>query len=92
MIIKAARLQAWTPAGGGARVGRRHPPHPPKKIIKTIFLAILGALLLLFLHMGALIFAAFFSFLWAFLLLFTSWWGPFFGIAPPPYENFCGRP
>ena len=29
MIIKATRLQAWAPAGGGARVGR--PPPPPQK-------------------------------------------------------------
>ena len=40
-----------------------------------------------------------FSHLWgpchhvvAFLLLFTSWWGLFFGLPPPPYENFCEAP
>ena len=69
MIIKAARLQAWTLAGGGARVGRG--------------LAILGAFLLLFLHMGAS------------LLRFSHFWGPFcyfllhggglfLGLPPPP--------
>ena len=36
----------------GARVGRRHPSPPPQKY-KKYFWAILGAFLLLFLHMGA---------------------------------------
>ena len=49
VIIKATRLQAWAPAGGGARVGRR--PPPPSKIRKK-FLAILGAFLLRFSHFG----------------------------------------
>ena len=71
--------------GGGARVGRR--PPPPSKI-KKCFLAILGAYLILFLHMGA------------FLLRFSHFgglftmWGPFryfllhggglFWACPPP--------
>ena len=48
MIIKATRLQAWAPAGGGARVGRRPPPPSPSKI-KNKFLTILGGFLLFFL-------------------------------------------
>ena len=48
MIIKATRLQAWAPAGGGARVGRR--PPPPSK--KRSFLSILGAFLLFFFIWG----------------------------------------
>ena len=82
MIIKATRLQAWAPAGGGGGKSRPSPPPPSKKI----FWAILGAFLLLFLHMGA------------FLLLFFSFWVPFgyflfhgvgfFGLASSPYENF----
>ena len=78
----------------GARVGRRPPPPPLK--YKKYFWAILGAFLLLFLHIGA------------FLLRFSHFgglftmWGPFryfllhggglFWACPPPYENFCGRP
>ena len=74
-MIKATRLQAWALAGGGARVGRRPPPLENKNII---FLAILGAFLLLFLHIEAFLlrfshfvglFATFYfmveAFLWA---------------------------
>ena len=64
MIIKATRLQAWAPAGG-ARVGRRPPLLENKK---NVFWAILGAFLLIFLHMGA------------FLLRFSHFWGPFGGL------------
>ena len=86
MIIKAMRLQAWAPAGGGgggARVSR-HPP--PSK--KRSYLAILGAFLLLFLYMGPFLlrfshFGGLFHHVGTFLLLFTSWWGPFWGRAPP---------
>ena len=85
MIIKAMRLQAWAPAGGGG--GKSKPSAPLKK----------RTFLLLFLHMGPFLLR--FSHFWgpfhlvgAFLLLFTSWWGPFWGRAPPPYENFCGLP
>ena len=70
MIIKATRLQAWTSAGGEARVGRRHPP--PSKIPKKFFGNVEG------------LFATFFLFLGAFSPLFTSWWGPFMGLPPPP--------
>ena len=90
IIIKATRLQAWTPTGGGgARAG--HPPPPSKKSS----LAILGAFWLLFLHMGPFLLR--FSHFWgpfhhvgAFLLLFTSWWGPFLGRATPPTKISAG--
>ena len=68
-MIKATRLQAWV-LTGGARVGRRPPPPPLLENKKNIW-AILGAFLLLFLHMGA------------FLLRFSHFgglftmWGPF---------------
>ena len=85
VIIKATRLQAWAPSGGGARVGR---PPPPSKI-KIKFFGYIGGLFATFSSYVGL-FATFFSF-WgpfhhggAFSLLFTSWWGPFFGLAPPP--------
>ena len=82
MIIKAMRLQAWAPAGGG---GKSKPSPPSKKK----FFGYIGGLFATFSSYGAL-FATFFSFLGAFspcgslLLLFTSWWGPFWGRAPPP--------
>ena len=85
MIIKATRLQAWTPAGG-ARVGRR--PAPPPRKNKKVF-GYIGGLFATLSSYGGL-FATFFSFLGAFLLLFTSWWVFFWGLPPPPYENFCG--
>ena len=91
MIIKAMRLQAWTPAvGGGARVSR-HPP-PQKK-----FFGYIGGLFATFSSYGAL-FATFFSFLGAFspcgsiLATFYFMVGAFLGACPPPYENFCGLP
>ena len=71
---------------GGARVGRR--PPPLKNKFKK-FLGYIGVLFATFSSYGGL-FATFFSF-WgsfhhvgAFSLLFTSWWRPFFGLAPPP--------
>ena len=84
MIIKATRLQTWAPAGGGGgRVGRRLPPS------KKSFWAILGAFLLLFLHIWGP-FCYVFLFWGVFLLLFTSWWWPFFGLAPPPMKISAG--
>ena len=92
MIIKAMRLQAWAPAGGG-----KSKPSPPPLEKKRSSLAILGAFLLLFLHMGPFLLR--FSHFWgpfyhvgAFLLLFTSWWGPFWGRAPPPLRKFLRAP
>ena len=84
MIIKAARLLAWTPAGEG----KSRPSPPPPKKIKTSFLTILGAFLLFFFIWGP--FCYVFLILGAFLLLFTSWWGPFFGLAPPPTKISAG--
>ena len=70
---------------GGARVGR--PPPPRQK--KEIFVALLGAFLLPFLHMGAFLLR--FSHFWgpfhhvgAFLLLFTHGGGLFWAFSPPP--------
>ena len=90
VIIKATRLQAWAPAGGGdARVGRR--PLPSSLSKKKSFLAILGAFLLLFLHMGTFLlrfshFCGPFHHVGAFSLLFTSWWGPFLSMLPGNFE------
>ena len=76
VIIKATRLQAWAPARGG---GKSKPSPPPLRLDKKKEV--------LWLYWRP--FCYFFSF-WrlfhhvgAFLLLFTSWWGPFLGLAPP---------
>ena len=82
MIIKAARLQAWTLAGGGGQGYAVATPPPPQKKRKKFF-GYIGGFFATFSSYGGL-FATFFSFLGAFLLLFTSWWGTFFGLAPPP--------
>ena len=87
------RLQAWAPAGGGARVSR----HPPPS--KNKFFAYIGGLFATFSLYGAP-FATFFSFLGAFSpcgSLFATFYfmvGAFLGACPtpPPYENFCGLP
>ena len=90
MIIKAMRLQAWAPTGGGARVGC---PPPRKKSS----LAIIADLFVTFSSYGTL-FATFFSFWGAFSPcggLFATFYfmvGAFLGACPPPYENFCGLP
>ena len=75
MIIKATRLQAWAPTAGGGGGKSRPSPHPPSKM-KTFF----------WLYWGPF---CYFFFIWepfhhvgAFFLLFTSWWGPFFELAP----------
>ena len=72
VIIKATRLQAWAPAGGG-----KSRPSPPYLDNKKSILAILGAFLLRFSH-----FWGPFHHVGAFMLLFTSWWEHFFGLAP----------
>ena len=77
MIIKATRLQAWTPAVG-ARVGRRPSP-PPLENKKKVFWAILGAFLLRFSSYGGL-FATFYFMV-----------GAFFG-ACPPLRKFLRAP
>ena len=82
VIIKATRLQAWAPAGGGvARVGRRPPPLENKK---NVFWLYWGPFCYVF-----LIFEAF-SPCGGFSLLFTSWWGPFFGLATPHKKMSAG--
>ena len=74
MIIKATRLQAWMPAGGGgARVGRRSPPLENK----TNFFGYIGGLFATFSSYGGL-FATFFSFLRPFHHV-----GTVFGACPP---------
>ena len=110
MIIKATRLQAWTPAGGWGKSKPSHPPPPPLEtknkffgyiggLFDTFFfiwgpfcyvLLIFGGLFIMWgpfcyflLHCGGL-FATFYFMMGAFLLLFTSWWGPFFWACPPP--------
>ena len=94
MIIKAMRLQAWAPAGGGGGGGKSKPSPPPSK--KRSSLAILGAFLLLFLHMG--------PFCYVFLIfggLFTMWepfcylllhGGGLLGGMPPPLRKFLRAP
>ena len=78
--------------GGGARVGR---PPPIEK--KRSSLTILGAFLLLFLHMGPFL-LLFFSFLGAFSPcggLFATFYfmvGAFFGACPPPLRKFLRAP
>ena len=60
-MIKATRLQAWTPAGGGATVGRCTLPPPSKKKI----VGYIGGLFATLSSYGDL-FATFFSFLGVF--------------------------
>ena len=77
MIIKATRLQAWAPAGGGgARVGHRP---PPSKIF--FFCLYWGPFCYFFFIWGP--FCYVFLILGAFWLLFISWCRPFLGLPPP---------
>ena len=88
MIIKATRLQAWAPAGGG---GKSRPSPPPRKK----FFGYIGGLLATFSSYGAL-FVTFFSFLGAFSPcggLFATFYfmvGAFFGACHPPYKISAG--
>ena len=87
MVIKATRLQAWAPAGGGARVGRRPPP-PPSSIFLYFFCYIGGLFATFSSYVG--LFATFFSFFGTFSPcggLFATFYfmvGAFFGLSPPP--------
>ena len=90
MIIKATRLQAWAPAGGGGgRAGR-----PP---LEKKFFGYIGGISATFSSYGAFL-VTFFSFLGTFSPcggLFATFYfmvGAFFGACHPPYENFCGLP
>ena len=90
MIIKATRLQAWAPAGWGAKVGRRPPPSKIKKVFWLYW-----GLFATFSSYGSL-FATFFSFLgpfqnvgpFCYFLLHGG--GPFFGHTPPPTKISAG--
>ena len=84
MIIKAARLQAWTLAGEGK--SRSSPPPPPNK--KKSFLTILGVFLLLFLHMGAFLLR--FSHFWRLFCYFLLHGGGLFWGSPPPTKISVG--
>ena len=92
MIIKATRLQAWALAGGGgARVGRA----PPPSTIKKYFWAILGAFLLLFLHMGAFLlrfshFGGLFAMWGPFRYFLLHGGGLFLACPPPPTKISAG--
>ena len=80
--------------GGKSRTSPLPPPPPPRKLKKR-FWAILGAFLLLFLHMGAFL-VRFSNFLGAFspcgghFATFYFMVGPLFGFAPPPHEISAG--
>ena len=94
MIIKATRLQAWAPAGGGggARVSHR----PPLEIFFCwlywgpfcYFFFIWGPFCYFFFIWGP--FCYVFLILGAFWLLFISWCRPYFGLAPPPTKISAG--
>ena len=84
------RLPALALAGG-ARVGRRPPTLENKK---TYFWAILGAFLLLFLHMGAFLlrfshFGGLFT-MWGPFRYFLVHGGGFFWACPPPTKISAG--
>ena len=100
MIIKATQLQAWAPAGGGGK--SRPSPPPPQKNIKNwlywgpfcYFFFIWGPFCYFFFIWGPFCFV--FLILGAFslcgcLLLFTSWWEPFWAYpSPPPKKISAG--
>ena len=93
MIIKATRLQAWAPAGGGGGKSRPSPP-PLEKILGLYW----GPFCYFFFIWGPF---CYFFFIWgpfwhvflifgAFWLLFTSWCRPFLGLPPPPTKISAG--
>ena len=70
--------------GGGQELAVAHPGKSPQNLC-----ALLGAFLLLFLHMGAFLLR--YSHYGGLFATLSPYWGPFLGL-PPPLENFCGRP
>ena len=91
MIIKATRLQAWAPAGGGGSKTRPSPRPPEKKIIRYV-----GAFLLLFLHMGAFLlrfshFVGIFT-MWGPFCYILFYGGGFFSWLAPPLRIFLRAP
>ena len=86
MIIKVKRLQAWAPAGGGERVGRRPPPS------SKVFWLYWGPFCYFFFIYGGF-FATSFSFLgafspWGAFLLYGG--GLFFGLSRSPTKISAG--
>ena len=92
MIIKATRLQAWAPAGGG---GKSRPSPPPSNKSFWLywrpfcyFFFIWGLFYYVFLHMGAFLlrFSHFRSlfFIWGPFCYFYFMVGAFFCACPPP--------
>ena len=80
IVIKATRLQVWTPTGGGgARVGRRPP------LEKKVFWLYWGPFCYVFLTFRGL------SLRGSLLATFYFMVGAIFWACPLPYENFCGR-
>ena len=80
MIIKATRLQAWAPAGGG---GKSRPSPPPSK--KFLF-GYIGGLFATFSSYGGL-FATFLSFWVPFGYFLFHGVGLFLGLPPPPHTK-----
>ena len=75
---------------GARRGGECRPASPPLE--KRSFFAILGAFLLLFLHIWGPFCFVFLIFGGLFTMggLFTSWWGPFLDLPPPPTKISAG--
>ena len=93
MIIKATRLQAWAPGGGGKSIGRRHPPH--SKFKKKVF-GYIGDLFATFSSYGGLfatfflIFGGIFMMWGSFCYTFHFMVGAFFWASPPPTKISAG--
>ena len=89
MIIKAMRLQAWAPTGGGARVGR---PPPRKKVLWLYwgpfcyFFFIWDPFCYVFLILGGL-----FT-MWGPFCYFLLHGGGLFGGVPPSLRKFLRAP
>ena len=87
VIIKATRLQAWAPAGGGAKVGHRPPPSPRENFLGGY----IGCLFATFSSYGGL-FATFFSILVPFGYFLFHGVGLFWACTPPPLRKFLRAP